>query len=108
MRPVNQFRAREWRVAWGGAPGMTASEVESIARTPQVHEDALRAIAGQPSWVRHYGVVVGLVRNPRTFGGCLHEPAASSVGAEPRLAPTDGLNIPDNVRVTGRRKLVGA
>ena len=89
------------------SPGMTESEVESIARMPQVHEDVLRAIAGQRSWVRHYGVVVGLVRNPRM-------PAVVSMtllprlqGRDLRLASTD-RNIPDIVRVTARRKLVGA
>ncbi len=89
------------------SPGMTESEVESIARMPQVHEDVLRAIASQRAWVRHYGVVVGLVRNPRT-------PAALSMNLLPRLQDRDlrfastDRNIPDIVRVTARRKLVGA
>lgn len=89
------------------SPGMTESEVESIARMPQVHEDVLRAIASQRAWVRHYGVVVGLVRNPRT-------PAAVSMNLLPRLQERDlrlastDRNIPDIVRVTARRKLVGA
>lgn len=89
------------------SPGVTESEVESITRMPQVHEDVLRAIASQRTWVRHYGVVVGLVRNPRT-------PAAVSLNLlsrlqdrDLRLASTD-RNIPDIVRVTARRKVVGA
>ena len=89
------------------SPGMTESEVESITRMPQVHEDVLRAIASQRVWVRQSGVVVGLVRNPRT-------PAAVSMNLLPRLherdvrlASTD-RDIPDIVRVTARRKLVGA
>ena len=89
------------------SPGMTESEVESITRMPQVHEDVLRAIASQRVWVRHYGVVVGLVPNPRT-------PAAVSMNLLPRLVDKDlrlastDRNIPDIVRVTARRKLVGA
>ena len=89
------------------SPGMTESEVESITRMPQVHEDVLRAIASQRVWVRHYGVVVGLVRNPRT-------PAAVSMNLLPRLVDKDlrlastDRNIPDIVRVTARRKVVGA
>lgn len=88
-------------------PGLHESEVESLARQAQVHEDVLRAIAGQRAWVRHYGIVVSLVRNPRT-------PAAISLhllqrlqDRDLRLASTD-RNIPDVVRVRARRKLLGS
>jgi hypothetical protein len=65
----------------------------------------LRAIASQRAWVRHYGVVVALVRNPRT-------PVAISLNLLPRLLERDlrlastDRNIPDIVRVTARRKLL--
>ncbi len=87
-------------------PGLHEAEVESLARQAQVHEDLLRAIAGQRAWVRHYGVVVSLVRNART-------PAAVSLLLLPRLQDRDlrlastDRNIPDIVRVRARRKLLG-
>lgn len=86
-------------------PGLHEAEVEGLARLAQVHEDVLRAIAGQRAWVRHYGVVVALVRNPRT-------PAAISLNLLPRLLDRDlrlastDRNIADIVRVTARRKLL--
>ncbi|MGE3577940.1 MAG: hypothetical protein AB7I25_05710 [Vicinamibacterales bacterium] len=88
-------------------PGLHEAEVEGLARLAQVHEDVLRAIAGQRAWVRHYGVVVALIRNPRT-------PAAISLNLLPRLLDRDlrlastDRNIPDIVRVTARRKLLAS
>ncbi len=86
-------------------PGLHEAEVEGLARLSQVHEEVLRAIAGQRAWVRHYGVVVALVRNPRT-------PAAIALNLMPRLLDRDlrlastDRNIADIVRVTARRKLL--
>jgi len=86
-------------------PGLHEAEVEALARLSQVHEDLLRAIAAQRAWVRHYGVVVALIRNPRT-------PAAISLNLLPRLLERDlrlastDRNIPDIVRMTARRKLL--
>jgi len=88
-------------------PGLHEAEVEALARLSQVHEDLLRAIAAQRAWVRHYGVVVALVRNPRT-------PAAISLNLLPRLLERDlrqastDRNIPDIVRMTARRKLLAS
>lgn len=86
-------------------PGLHEAEVEGLARLAQVHEEVLRAIAAQRAWVRHYGVVVALVRNPRT-------PAAIALNLMPRLLDRDlrlastDRNIADIVRVTARRKLL--
>lgn len=86
-------------------PGLHEAEVEGLARLAQVHEEVLRSIAAQRGWIRHYGVVVALIRNPRT-------PAAISLNLLPRLLDRDlrmastDRNIPDIVRVTARRKLV--
>ena len=86
-------------------PGLNEAEVEGLARLAQAHEEVLRGIAGHRGWIRRYGVVVALVRNPRT-------PIAISLvllgrlqERDVRLASTD-RNIPDVVRTSARRKLV--
>lgn len=86
-------------------PGLNEAEVEGLARLAQAHEEVLRGIASHRGWIRRYGVVVALVRNPRT-------PIAISLALlgrlqerDVRLASTD-RNIPDVVRTSARRKLV--
>ena len=47
-------------------PKLTEQEVEAIARMGNVAEDILRTIASTRGWVKNYGVLLGLTKNPRT------------------------------------------
>ena len=85
-------------------PKLTESEVETFARMANVGEDVLRVIGGNRAWTRHYGVVVGLTRNPKT-------PVAIALNLIPRLNARDLLtlsvdrNVPEAVRKGARKKL---
>ena len=85
-------------------PKLTESEVETFARMANVGEDVLRVIGGNRAWTRHYGVVVGLTRNPKT-------PVAVALNLIPRLNARDLLtlsvdrNVPEAVRKGARKKL---
>lgn len=57
------------RVVWRAvldSPRLSESEVELIAAMRNIHEDALRYIAGQRRFLRSLVVVRNLVNNPRT------------------------------------------
>jgi hypothetical protein len=86
-------------------PRVSDQEVESFARMSNVPEEILRLIAGTRAWIKHYGVAVALVRNPKT-------PVAVSLKLMSRLGDRDlamlsiDRNVPDMLRVAARRKVV--
>jgi hypothetical protein len=80
----------------------TESEMEHIARSRQVLEEVLLAVARRREWVGKYPVIKALVQNPRT-------PIAVSLRLVPRLSVRDmrelarDRNVPDAVRSTAIR-----
>jgi hypothetical protein len=48
---------------------MTESEVEMIARSRSVPEEALRRIAKNKEWMKNYSILLALVTNPKTPPG---------------------------------------
>ena len=87
------------------SPKLTDAEVESFAKMATISEEILRVIALNRAWLKNYGVVVALTRNPKT-------PVALALNLLNRLNDRDltGLsndrNIPDPVRTAARRKVV--
>lgn len=89
------------------SPRVGGDEIEGFARMATVSEDILRAIAINRAWTRNYGVVQGLVRNPKT-------PLAISLNLLVRLNDRDlnavslDRNVPDPLRIAARKKVIGA
>jgi hypothetical protein len=89
------------------SPKLTENEVESIARMANVSEDVLRTIGNNRAWLKHYGVVVGLTKNPKT-------PLAMSMNLMGRLNDRDlsmlsiDRNVPEPLRIAARKKVVAA
>jgi hypothetical protein len=87
------------------SPKLTDAEVESYARMANVPEDVLRIIGSNRAWTKHYGVVVGLTRNPKT-------PLALSLNLLSRLHDRDvsmlslDRNVPEPLRIAARKKVV--
>jgi hypothetical protein len=48
------------------SPKLTESEVESFAKLANVSEEVLRVIGMNRAWVKNYGVIAALTRNPKT------------------------------------------
>ncbi len=48
------------------SPKLTESEVESFAKLAHVSEEVLRVIGTNRAWVKNYGVIAALTRNPKT------------------------------------------
>lgn len=87
------------------SPKLTEAEVEAIAKMTSVSEDALRIIANTRAWMKNYGVVFALTKNPKT-------PLAISMNLLARLSERDvrvlstDRNVPDTLRITARKKVV--
>jgi hypothetical protein len=79
--------------------------VESFARMANVSEDVLRIIGTNRSWLKNYGVVVGLTRNPKT-------PPALAMQFLHRLTEKDvkmlsiDRNVPETLRISARRLML--
>jgi hypothetical protein len=87
------------------SPKVSDAEIESFAKMATVSEEILRTIAMNRAWLKNYGIVVALTRNPKT-------PVALSLNLLNRLIDRDlsvlsnDRNIPDPVRTAARRKVV--
>lgn len=87
------------------SPKLTEAEVEAFCKMGNVSEDVLRIIGTNRSWLKNYGVVLGLARNPKT-------PPALSMQMMHRLTEKDvkmltiDRNVPEALRLAARRMLV--
>ena len=87
------------------SPKVTHQEVESFARMGNVSEDVLRTIASNRSWMKNYGVLSGLARNPKT-------PIALSLNLLSRLNDRDAQmlsmdrNVPGPLRIAARKRMM--
>ncbi len=85
------------------SPKVTETEIEIFARMGSVSEDTLRVIGASRAWTKRYGVIVALVKNPKT-------PVAMSMNLMPRLgdkelkALSTDRNVPDALRTAARRR----
>lgn len=92
-------------VAVLSSPKMSEPEVESIAKMASISEEILRMIANTRAWMKRYGIVVALARNPKT-------PVAISMNLLSRLTEKDlraistDRNVPEVLRITARQKIV--
>jgi hypothetical protein len=86
------------------SPKVSVPEVESFARMQNVSEDVLRIIGGNRAWLKSYGVVLALTKNPKT-------PLALSMHLMTRLTAKDlaklsvDRNVPEALRISSRKKV---
>jgi hypothetical protein len=87
------------------SPKVSVPEVESFARMQNVSEDVLRIIGHNRAWLKSYGVVLALTKNPKT-------PLALSMQLMTRLTTKDlaklsvDRNVPEALRISSRKKVV--
>jgi len=83
---------------------ITDTEIELIARSRSIHEEALRRISRNREWLKIYAVVHALVTNPKT-------PPGISVGMIGEIKTRDLIilernkNVPDVIRAATKRLL---
>jgi hypothetical protein len=86
------------------SPKTREADAEAIANMKSVSEDVLRSIAFRKDWMRHYGILRALVRNPRS-------PIDVTLGLVMKLNARDmkqlagDRNVPEAVRSTARREV---
>jgi hypothetical protein len=89
------------------SPKVTEPEIESFARMASISEDILRVIGSNRLWMKNYGIVASLTRNPKT-------PLAMSLNLMSRLTDRDltmlsvDRNVPDPLRIAARRRVVSS
>jgi len=87
------------------SPKVSGAEVESFARMQNVSEDVLRIIGGNRAWLKSYGVILALAKNPKT-------PLGMSLNFMSRLTTKDvaklavDRNVPEALRIAARKKMV--
>ena len=87
------------------SPKLTDAEVESFAKMANVAEEVLRVIGTNRTWLKNYGVALGLVRNPKT-------PPAISMQLLQRINERDmtllavDRNVPEALRRAARKFIV--
>jgi hypothetical protein len=86
------------------SPKLTESEVEAFAKMGNVSEDVLRIIGTNRTWLKNYGIILAVTRNPKT-------PPAISMQLMHRLTEKDikmlttDRNVPEALRLAARRTL---
>lgn len=89
------------------SPKLTEAEVETFTRMGNVSDDVLRIIGMNRSWLKNYGVMFGLVKNPKT-------PPAMSMSLLYRLSERDvkmlavDRNVPEALRRAAKKIVVKA
>jgi hypothetical protein len=87
------------------SPKLTDAEVESFAKMANVAEEVLRVIGTNRTWLKNYGVILGLVKNPKT-------PPAISMQLLQRINERDmkmlavDRNVPEALRLAARKYIV--
>jgi len=85
------------------SPKVSENEIESFAKMANVSEDVLRIIASNRAWMKSYGILHSLTKNPKT-------PLGMSLNLMNRLAAKDlaklavDRNVPEALRIAARKK----
>jgi hypothetical protein len=91
-------------VAVLSSPKLNEAEVESFAKMANVSDEVLRIIGLTRAWVKNYGVVSALTRNPKT-------PLAVSLNLVQRLTDRDlkmitlDRNVQEPLRIAARKRM---
>jgi hypothetical protein len=89
------------------SPKLSESEVENFSKMANVSEEVLRIIGMNRNWIKNYGVIAGLTKNPKT-------PLAVSMRFVQRLTDRDlkaiamDRNIQEPLKLAVRKRLTSS
>ena len=86
------------------SPKLTESEVEAFSKMANVSEEVLRGIATNRAWMKNYGVIAGLTKNPKTPPGISMQLIQRLNEKDLKMLTTD-RNVPEAVRLAARKFL---
>lgn len=85
-------------------PKITETEIENIAKSRSISDEALRKITKKREWMKNYNIILSLVTNPKT-------PASIAVNLVSELRTKDlallekNKNVSEGVRITAKKLL---
>ena len=85
-------------------PKITETEVELIAHSRNVPEDALRAIHKNREWMKNYSINLALVNNPKTPPG-IGITLVSTLRVKDLAVLEKNKNVPDAIRAIAKKLL---
>lgn len=85
-------------------PKITETEVELIAHSRNVPEDALRAIHKNREWMKNYSINLALVNNPKTPPG-IGITLVSMLRVKDLAVLEKNRNVPDAIRAVAKKLL---
>ena len=86
------------------SPKLTETEVEAFSKMANVSEEVLRGIATNRGWMKNYGVIAGLTKNPKTPPGISMQLIQRLNEKDLKMLTTD-RNVPEAVRLAARKFL---
>lgn len=89
------------------SPKLTDSEVEAFVKMGNVSEEVLRIIGSNRSWLKNYGVMLGLAKNPKTPPGIAMQLLHRLNERDVKMLSTD-RNIPEALRLVAKKIVVKA
>jgi hypothetical protein len=89
------------------SPKLTDSEVETFVRMGNVSEDVLRIIGMNRNWLKNYGTMLGLVKNPKTPPGISMQLLHRLNEKDVKMIAVD-RNVPEALRLVARKLMVKA
>ena len=87
------------------SPKLNDSEVEAFTKMGNVSEEVLRIIGTNRSWLKNYGVVLGLVKNPKTPPGISMQLLNRLSERDVKMIAMD-RNVPEALRLIARKMMV--
>jgi hypothetical protein len=79
--------------------------VEAFAKMGNVSEEVLRVIGTHRGWLKSYGVVLGLVKNPKTPGAISMQLLQRVTERDMKMLAVD-RNVPESLRLAARKFVV--
>ncbi len=84
------------------SPKLSETEVEAFAKMANVSEEVLRVISMNRTWMKNYGVAVGLARNPKTPQGISMHLLHRLNERDVKMISID-RNVPESLRLAARK-----
>jgi len=85
-------------------PKMTDTEIELIAKSRSIADEALRKITKKREWMKNYGVIMSLVTNPKTPPG-IAIPLVSELKTRNLAILEKNRNVVEGVRAAAKKLL---
>lgn len=85
-------------------PKITETEIENIAKSRSISDEALRKITKKRKWMKNYNIILSLVTNPKTAANIAVN-LVSELRTRDLALLEKNKNVPEGVRITAKKLL---